>query len=712
MPPWSGRPASSRNEVNSLLRFRPRILYLCRDPALVRAQLQGRELGRAEAGALRDDVSTDEISPLPAMVHFDATLGRYPYTGFKAGEQLPIGRDEVGRGGFDIVVAGRRYGKGSSREHSVVAEMAAGIRLVIAQSFERIYRQNADNLGLLTATEPGIIDRIVAGEAIPLEELLQGRDALAAAVLRHGGLLKYGRAHLRPQLTRGAVDGLAPQLPSGAPHPQPQPADAVARESARLPSARARAPTDAPLTLFEKIVARHWLGDHVSVHDAPGHSCPRPGEGGFVRPDYRFIHEYYTGMCAHLLEREFGVALALFEPQTILAFEDHLSYVHRSPVHVGNGLVGNVRALSGAHRAFVERYRLASHGYLQPQLAAGDPGNTGSQGISHAMMAEQYALPGQLIVGTDSHTPHSGALGSVAYGVGTTDMANAFVTGATRLMMPEVMRIEFDGVLPMGLTAKDLALHLLAMPGIRAGGGVGKVFEFGGPVVRALGIDERATLTNMTAELGGFTGLVEPDDETVRYLAERRGIDFALQPWMKSDAGAVYASVLRIACTGLSPMVAAPGDPGNGKPLGSLDRKVAIDIAYGGSCTAGKREDFDQYHAVLEWAVRRGLRVADGVALYLQFGTDAVRQYCVERGYLAAFEAVGAEMLHAACGACANCGPGASTSASQVTVSAINRNFPGRSGPGQVWLASPPTVAASAIAGELVSFEELQRRFG
>jgi 3-isopropylmalate/(R)-2-methylmalate dehydratase large subunit len=113
----------------------------------------------------------------------------------------------------------------------------------------------------------------------------------------------------------------------------------------------------------------------------------------------------------------------------------------------------------------------------------------------------------------------------------------------------------------------------------------------------------------------------------------------------------------------------------------------------------------------LSWAAQRGLRVPDGVRLYLQFGTADVRDYCVERGYLPAFEQVGAEMLQPACGACANCGPGSSTEATQVTVSAINRNFPGRSGPGQVWLASPPTVAASAIAGEIVSFEELQQRF-
>jgi 3-isopropylmalate/(R)-2-methylmalate dehydratase large subunit len=215
----------------------------------------------------------------------------------------------------------------------------------------------------------------------------------------------------------------------------------------------------------------------------------------------------------------------------------------------------------------------------------------------------------------------------------------------------------------------------------------------------------------MTAELGGFTGIVAPDAETVRFLKERRGIDFALEPWMASDDGATYAGTITIDCSALSPMVAAPGDPGNGVPLATLHQRTRFDIAYGGSCTAGKRDDFDHYHAVLAWAAGRGLRVAPGVKLFLQFGTSAVRDYCVERGYVAAFEAVGAELLQPGCGACANCGPGSSESAGQVTVSAINRNFPGRSGPGKVWLASPPTVAASAIAGELVSFAELQDRF-
>jgi 3-isopropylmalate/(R)-2-methylmalate dehydratase large subunit len=324
------------------------------------------------------------------------------------------------------------------------------------------------------------------------------------------------------------------------------------------------------------------------------------------------------------------------------------------------------------------------------------------------MMTEHHALPGQLVAGTDSHTPHSGALGCLAFGVGTTDMANAFVTGAVRVFVPEVFRIMLDGAMPAGVTAKDLVLHLLALPEIRSGAAIGKVFEFIGPVIRALSIDERATITNMTAEMGGLTGIVEPDERTVAFLRERRGIDFQIEPWMHSDPGARAGKELRVDCSRLTPMVARPGDPGQGLPLAALTERPRIDIAYGGSCTAGKREDFDLYHQVLAWARERGLRLPSGVRLYLQCGTTAVRDYCTERGYIETFRAVGAELLQPSCGACANCGPGSSERADQVTISAINRNFPGRSGPGRVWLASPPTVAASAIAGRIVSFEELK----
>ncbi|MBO9649370.1 MAG: 3-isopropylmalate dehydratase [Variovorax sp.] len=650
------------------LRFSPQILYLSQSPAVVTKALQAQKVSLTEASPLRDDVSTDEITPIAILTHFDDKLGRFPHTGFTAGGEAPIHRDAIRNSGVEVIVAGKRYGKGSSREHSPAAEKLAGVRLVIAESFERIYRQNADNIGLITSTDFGLIPRIEAGEAIAWDELVAGRDALAAAILRDGGLLRFGEARLREV------------------------------SSAGVPSRRT------PRTLFEKIVARHALATELTSAD------PSQGDGAFVRADWRFIHEYYTGMAAHMLHATFGRPLELKDPGSIVVFEDHTSYVEESPAHVRGGLVPSVHRMVQAQRDFAREYHLRMHQTLTEVEAAQDDG-TNVAGISHAMMAERYALPGQLVVGTDSHTPHCGALGCVAFGVGTTDMANAFVTGAVRMTMPQSLRVVLDGRLQVGVTAKDVVLHLLAQPLIRSGGGVGKVFEFTGRAIEHMSTDERATFTNMTAELGGFTGIVAPDAETVRFLRERRGIDFRLEDWMRSDPDATYVGTIRVDCADVPAMVASPGDPGNGLPLSDVKQVVRIDIAYGGSCTAGKREDFDHYHAVLRWAADRGLRVAPGVELFLQFGTTAVRDHCIAAGYLDAFERVGARILQPSCGACGNCGPGGSTRPDQVTVSAINRNFPGRGGPGSVWLASPPTVAASAIAGELMSFEDLRHRF-
>ncbi len=682
-----------------------RVLYLSQDPALIRRQLAGETLSREQAGPLRDDVSTDEITPVHILSHYDDTLGDFAHTGLRCGSNNPIARRALRQAGFAVLVAGRRYGKGSSREHSPTAEKLAGVQLVIAESFERIYRQNADNIGLFTSTDFGLLARIERGEAITLADLVQGREALAASVLGAGGLLRWGQQHLQTS-------------PVGA-APSPGLAAAVGRRLQPRHEARAKAPhvgaeatdlqlerTEAnagPQTLFEKILTRHRL---TAPHTP---EQPQPGDGLFVQADWRFIHEYYTGMADTLLRRALGDDFTLQRPEQIVVFEDHTSYVDESPAHVRGGLIVNMHAMSQAQRDFAARHDLRMHRTLtDAEVLLGDGSNVA--GISHAMVAEHYALPGQVVVGTDSHTPHSGALGCVAFGVGTTDMANAFVTGAVRVTLPECVRVELQGQLPAGVTAKDLMLHLLATPYIRGGSGVGKVFEFAGDGITHLSTDERATLTNMCAELGGLTGIVAPDAETVRFLKERRGVDFALQAWMHSDESAHYAHQMTVDLNTLSPMVAHPGDPGQGLALSDLHERVRIDIAYGGSCTAGKREDFDHYHAVLAWGLAQGLKVPEGVQVFLQYGTTAVRDYCVTKGYDKTFAALGVRILQPSCGACANCGPGSSTDASQVTVSAINRNFPGRSGPGQVWLASPPTVMASALAGELISFEDLQRR--
>lgn len=627
-----------------------RLLFLSCDPALVKQQLNGGDINLAQALPLRDDVSTDEMTPQTVCTLFDERIGTGLLVAFKAGDEVPIPHNAIKDGGFSVVVGGKRYGKGSSREHSPLAHISAGIRLIVAESFERIFRQNCDNLGIFTSTDFGLIDRIRAGEHFELAELAKERDDLAQQLLASGGLLQYAQNH-----------NISKPMPK---------------------------------TLTEKIIERHAVDQTHAL---------KIGQSGFIKTDWRFSHDYYTGMIGHLLRNNLGENFPLHDKSTILLFEDHLTYAHRSPVHKKNGIVEGAWNLGVEHRRFAEQYGVKDHGRVE--------GMEGSEGICHAMMAEDYALPGQVVVGTDSHTTHSGALGCFAFGVGSTDMASAFSTGVIRLTIPESIKIDLQGVLPDGLTAKDIVLHLLAMPELKKGAGLGKVFEFTGNVTKAMSIDERTTLTNMVAELGGFTGIVAPDEDTVAFLKERRGITIELEDWMRSDEGALYSAVIEVNCSSLSTMVALPGDPGNGVPLSSILNHVAIDIAYGGSCTAGKREDFDEYFNVLSWADKNNLGLSPGVSLFLQFGTLAVKKYCEEKGYVALFEKFGVELLLPGCGACAGGGPGSSERPEQTTVSAINRNFPLRSGPGKVWLSSPATAVASAVAGRLMSFADLKANY-
>ena len=462
-----------------------KILYLSQDPALIRTQLAGETLTREQAGPLRDDVSTDEITPVHIMSHYDDSLGDFAHTGLRCGHDNPIERRALRQAGFAVLVAGRRYGKGSSREHSPTAEKLAGVQLVIAESFERIYRQNADNIGLFTSTDFGLLDRMERGEALTLADLVQGREALAASVLEAGGLLRWGQRFL------SSVDS-----PTGV--------GSYSEDNTRAPTGTASHKENGPQTLFEKILMRHRL---TAPHTP---EQPQPGDGLFVQADWRFIHEYYTGMADTLMRGALGEHFTLQRPEQVVVFEDHTSYVDESPAHVRGGLIANMHAMRQAQRNFAARHGLRMHRTLTEAEVLLDDGRNVA-GISHAMVAEHYALPGQVVVGTDSHTPHSGALGCVAFGVGTTDMANAFVTGAVRVTLPECVRVELQGQLPVGVTAKDLMLHLLATPYIRSGNGVGKVFEFTGTGIAHLSTDERATLTNMCAELGGLTGIVAPD---------------------------------------------------------------------------------------------------------------------------------------------------------------------------------------------------------
>jgi 3-isopropylmalate/(R)-2-methylmalate dehydratase large subunit len=659
------------------VKFQGRILFLTEDPELIRRQLAGEDLPWDTANPqnnpkLRDDISTDEITPAHICFFFDETLGEFPYTGLKCGNEVPIKRGDVKKGGFVAAVSGKRRGKGSSREQSPYAELSAGIQLVIAENIERIYKQNCQNLGVLTSTDFTLIDKLRRGDEIPLSVFTAGEDEITRQVIEYGGLFPFNVARLQKKVFLPPIE--TPKR---------------------------------PMTVAEKIIARHLVNENGEV----GVPFVKPGDTGFARTDLRFSHEYVTPMAAIFFEHYMGKDAKVNDPSSILFFRDHLTFLDEvlSEEKRKMGLLDLATQLKLKQGDFAKKQGIRLHGELTDRK--------GSEGICHSVITESYALPGQLNVGSDSHTPHVGALGCLAFGIGTTDVFNSWITNDVRVKVPESVKVVIRGKLRANVTAKDLILVLLAMDYIRSGKALAKVIEYTGDAIEQLGVDERATMTNMAAEIGGFTGIVAPDRRVLEFLRERRGEAVAdkcaplvQSGELRSDPDAQYAHTIEIDASQVYPMVATPGDPGNGKAVRDLNTPVPIEIAYGGTCTAGKNEDMDMYARVLQAALARDKRVAPNVKFYLQFGSQETREYCIRKGYLDVFQKAGAIVIEPSCGACINAGPGVSTRPDQVVISAQNRNFPGRSGPGQMYLASPLTVAASAIAGYITEFEPAGER--
>ena len=649
------------------VRLEGRILFLTEGPVELRSQLEGRDLEWRPGIKLRDDISTDEITPAYICYYYDETLGDFPYLGLKCRDEFPVDRGSVKRGGFVASVSGKRRGKGSSREQSPYAELCAGIKLVVAENIERIYRENCQNLGILTTTDFSVIDRVRRGESIPLAAFTAGEGEITRGIIEYGGLFNFNVARLQ-----GAVVLTPPRTPPR------------------------------PMTLGEKILARHWVVD--PARGKIGVPAVAPGDEGFVVTDVRFSHEYVTPMAAIFFEQLVGRDEPVHDPATVLMFRDHLTFLPEAmtPERIKEGLLDVALQLEKKQRDFAEKQGIKLYGELRL-------GHHGSEAICHSKILEGHAEPGMVIIGSDSHTPHAGAVGCVAFGVGTTAIFNSWITKDVRITVPETVRVVVRGKKPDNVTAKDFMLEILRHPYVKSGKAIGKLVEYCGDAVASLSVDERATMTNMTAEVGGFTGYVAPDGRTVEYLMEYRGMTRAaaerLCEGLASDPAARYCEVIEIDAASLRPMMALPGDPGNGLDVDEAEQRIRVDIAYAGSCTAGKKEDMDMYARVLREAAERGERVASWVRFYIQCGSQDVKRYCEENGYLELFRQVGATFLEPSCGACINAGPGVSKTRDEVTISAINRNFPGRSGPGQLYLANPYTVAASAIAGYITTWE-------
>jgi 3-isopropylmalate/(R)-2-methylmalate dehydratase large subunit len=642
-----------------------RVLFLTKDPELIRRQLRGEldlRMADLKVEDLLDDVNTDAMTPAWACFDYrPEDIAGNAYAGITIGKERLFPAGSLKAGNFEVIVSGYRKGVGSSRETAVQAEKWSGIRIAIAASFAPIHARNNIAQGVLMGDHAMLL-RLQAGEAIPRTEFARGYDPITQKIVEHDGLFPFTRAY-----SRGEVS--LPPLKTGP----------------------------RPMTLGEKILARHLLG-------VEGPAWVQPGDALCVRVDGGYSHEFTTAQVHYFLEQEFGADYRLANPAKFAVFEDHLIYADGVPKMAP--FAAKIQLQRDMQRVFQAKTGVQDYSAQ----------NGISPGICHTIARERIIEPGDFIQATDSHTCMGGSLGALAYGVGATEYAALLHSGFTFVEVPESIRFELTGQLAPNVTAKDVMLYILANHARRQET-LDRIMEFGGPGLRGLAPDERATLANMATECSARAGVVEADEETLAWIAARRpGVakERLRAGVLLPDPGAVYAGGVHTIDLGqIPPMVATPGDPARGIPSDPTNGarvdelpEVRIDIAYGGSCTAGKEVDLDLYARVMHEALSAGRRVKEGVAFYIQFGSASVEEYARRRGYLEVFARTGVTVIHPGCGACIGCGPGVSSNTEQITVSAINRNYQNRSGPGKLYLGSPLTVAASAVEGRIVAYRE------
>lgn len=330
------------------------------------------------------------------------------------------------------------------------------------------------------------------------------------------------------------------------------------------------------------------------------------------------------------------------------------------------------------------------HKYIQTVAAKhgvyfSRPGN----GICHQVHYERFGIPGKTLIGSDSHTPTGGGIGMLAIGAGGMDVAVAMGGGAYHIPMPRMIFVELTGELRPNVSAKDIILEVLRMLSVK--GGVGAIVEYGGEGVATLSVPERATITNMGAELGATTSIFPSDEVTRQFMAAQdREVDWSP---LASDQDAEYAERYTINLCELEPLAACPSSPDNIKPIRELTG-IKVDQVAIGSCTNSSFADMTKTASVL-----KGRKIADSVSLGISPGSRQVLSMMAESGALTDMIDAGARILECACGPCI--GMGFSPNSKGVSLRTFNRNFLGRSGTkdGQVYLVSPETAAASALTG-------------
>ena len=320
-------------------------------------------------------------------------------------------------------------------------------------------------------------------------------------------------------------------------------------------------------------------------------------------------------------------------------------------------------------------------------------------GVCHQVMPEAGVVyPGMILVATDSHTTTHGAFGCIGTGVGATDMATILITGKLWFRIPEIIRIHLTGMPAEGVLPKDVILYILGQ--MKADGAVYKAIEYTGEYIEKLDVAGRMVLCNMAVEMGAKTAYMQPNEAVLSYVKEHHGTDFKVY---ETDPDFVYAETYTFDISGLRPQVSVPSSVDNTASVEEAGR-VRIDQAFLGACTGGRQEDIAEAVRIL-----KGKKIAPWVRMIVIPASEKILETCVENGYLAALLKAGITNSAPGCGPCLSAHQGV-LAAGEVCVTTSNRNFPGRMGSNQaqIYLASPATVAASALTGYLTDPTKLQ----
>ena len=641
-----------------------RVLFLTKNLSLIKEQLyNGLNLQMEDLSVddLLDDINTDVMTPAwVCFEHQPSILAENAYAGLMHEGERVFRQGALKEGGFEVIVSGHRKGTGSSRETAAQCERWSGVRIVIAASFAPIHERNNINLGQVMGDHE-ILKRLQNGESIPLSEFTEQYDPVTQLILENGGILPFAK-----KLKAGEVE--LPELSTG-------------------PRA---------MTMVEKIIAKKLIGQNGAA------SYVSPGDAVLAAVDGGYSHEFTTAQVHNFLSTEYGEDYALPNPPKFAVFEDHLLYATGVPRF--GPFADQIQTLRDLQVVFQKHTGVRDYSATDGV----------SPGICHQVAREEFIDVGDFIQATDSHTCMGGASNALTYGVGSTEYANLVYNQFAFVKVPESIRFELTGTLNPGCTAKDVILHIL-WNYAKYSDTLDRSMEFGGPGLASISMDERATLCNMATECSAKTGICDPDQLTIDWLlARREGLteDAIRAAFVYPDSDAQYdGGVHTINLDEIRPMVAHPGDPDQGIPSDPTNGayiddigEIHIDIAYAGSCTAGKDDDFAYYAMVTRAALDAGLTVAEGVDCYIQFGSKTVKELSEREGWTQLFAEAGVKLIDPGCGACIGAGPGVSDNPDQVTVSAINRNFQGRSGPGRLYLASPLTVMASAFTGKITAW--------